>query len=300
MSSTFKRSNTRTNRDKNTRKSLKKTIRRSLSVRQVGMLLKSLNNDVKNYIEKENYADYKKKIEKWKVNHAQKVNCSVMKYMNDEENARIFTSEVAKNYNIVGKNVSVYKGIIPEKGCKRVVFGLNKDLNEYLKYNNSKDPEKGDFIVLAVDNWDESININFITCAIQNEFNTCNSEIAILIPRDTRELIKTEEGEYVPRITAYENEVFYKALELLKKRGNVILDDPNFTYKVLLYNTKKLDPIEVDREELETEELEREEYYPERFVHNSPPPSSTSAGGKSRKRKRKHKRKARTIKKRYR
>ena len=281
MSSTFKRSNTRTNRDKNTRKSLKKTIRRSLSVRQVGMLLKSLNNDVKNYIEKENYADYKKKIEKWKVNHAQKVNCSVMKYMNDEENARIFTSEVAEKNKIDGKNKSVYKGIIPEKGCKRVVFGLNKDLNEYLKYNNSedKDLEKGDFIVLAVDNWDESINIDFITCAIQNEFNTCNSEIAILIPRDTSELIKTEEGISVPRITAHESELFYDAsFKSLDPKGNEIIDDEKFTYKILLYNTKNLDP--------------------EGFLYA--PPSSTSAGGKSRKRKRKHKRKARTIKKRYR
>ena len=280
--STIRKSNTST-RKGNTRKSFKKTIRKSLSVRQVGMLLKSLNNDVKNYIEKENYADYKKKIEKWKVNHAQKVNCSVMKYMNDEENARIFTSEVAEKNRIDGKNESVYKGIIPEKGCKRVVFGLNKDLNEYLKYNNSedKDLEKGDFIVLAVDNWDESININFITCAIQNEFNTCNSEIAILIPRDTSELIKTEEGISVPRITAHESELFYDAsFKSLDPKGNEIIDDEKFTYKILLYNTTNLGS--------------------EGFLYAPPPPSSTSAGGKSRKRKRKHKRKARTIKKRYR
>lgn len=264
--STIRKSNTSTRKNINKRKTLRLN---PLSVRQIGSIFKDADNYVKKNMTKDDYEKYIEKLEKWKLKKTTEKECDDANFMNDEKNSLIYTKELAEQLVGMEENKSVPEIIEPNEGCKRVVFGLSKDLYRYFEHNHLI---KNDFILLSVDNWTPEKNIEFLSCAIKNNFEKkCNSQIAILFPKDLKELMKTEQERIVPKITAHENQFFYYVLfnSNIQKRGNGILplDENKFTYDILFINT-----------------IEEEE--------------TSSAGGKSRKRK--HKRKARTIKKRYR
>jgi hypothetical protein len=267
--STIRKSNTSTRKNIGKSVSRRKTLTLNpLSLRQLGSILNNTDNYVKKNMTKDDYEKYIEKLEKWILKKTTEEECDVANFMNDEENSLGYTKELAEELVGMEKNKSVPEIIKPNEGCKRVVFGLSKDLYRYFEHNNVI---KKDFILLSVDNWTPEKNIEFLSCAIKNNFEKkCNSQIAILFPKDLKELMKTEGERIVPKITAHENQFFYYILlnSNIQKRGNGILplDENNFTYDILFINT-----------------IEEE---------------TSSAGGKSRKRK--HKRKARTIKKRYR
>jgi hypothetical protein len=219
------------------------SIRKSqtLTKRQTGTFLKTLSTGVKSLLKPKEYADYIEQLKKWKLTTPSDDECSI-NFMENEEGALNFIRKIATTEE---KNGEIPTDIIPlpKKGCKQVVFGLAKDLYRYLEHNDKGDPLSGNFIVLAVDGWTEDINIRFLSCSIQNKLkDTCELPIRILIPKDPIMLTRRQNEITKPRITNYELTMFYNALfeEIWDRsmHSKFIKTDENFTYDILLLNTK--------------------------------------------------------------
>jgi hypothetical protein len=235
MSASFTRKIT--NRHGSIRKS------QSQSKRQTGTLFKNISKDVKSHVKDSDYAGYIKKLENWTLTNPTQEECNSTDFMENAEGALNFTRNLATTEK-KNREIPIYEDLpLPPTGCKEVVFGLSKDLYRYFEHNNKADSQYGDFIVLAVENWSEEINTLFLSCAIQNKLNdNCGLPIRILIPKEAKMLTRRQNETTMPRITNYEFKMFYDAL--FKKNWDrsmhdkFIPTDENFTYDILLLNTK--------------------------------------------------------------
>jgi hypothetical protein len=219
------------------------SIRKSITNRQTGTLLETIKKGVKSFITKKDYADYIEKLEKWKLTNPTQEECNSTDFMENAEGAFNFTGNLAITEK-KNREIPIYEDVpLPRTGCKEVVFGLSKDLYRYFEHNTIADRPYGDFIILAVENWSEYINKLFLSCAIQNKLNDkCGLPIRILIPKEAKMLTRRQNETTMPRITNYEFKMFYDAL--FKQNWDrsmhhkFIQTDENFTYDILLLNTK--------------------------------------------------------------
>jgi hypothetical protein len=191
-----------------------------------------------------NRKSFMKKVTAWSLTNPTIEECNRASFMEAEPQSYAFTKQTAKTYIEHGKNLTIpYDDFLPQPGCNQVVIGLLKDLAEYYDHNDkNKEGIYGNFILLSVESWTEKKNVDYISCAMRNMLQQLECEllpIRILIPKEENALIrKDNDGEDIPRITAKEFDVVYKALlELdydISKQNKYINTGDEFTYNILL------------------------------------------------------------------
>ena len=90
--------------------------------------------------------------------------------------------------------------MIPDGECKQVVLGTFELIAVYFYYNKLI---ANKFIVLAAENWTESLNAHYVSCAFARflKNQTCEYPIRLLLPNHSEQLLRSNK---TPRATLFE------------------------------------------------------------------------------------------------